>query len=46
MGVRAVREVEAGDVEAGAHKLAEDGGGAAGRAEGCDNFGAALRFLR
>ena len=40
LGVGAVREVEAGDVEAGADELAEDFDGATGRAEGGDDLGA------
>ena len=39
--VGAVREVEAGDVEAGADELAEDLDSAAGGAEGGDDLGAA-----
>ena len=41
LGVAAVREVEAGHVEAGADEIAEDGGGATGGAEGRDDLGAA-----
>lgn len=41
LGVRAVREVEASDVHAHAHEVAEGGFGVAGRADGADDFGAA-----
>ena len=41
LGVGAVGEVEAGDVEAGADELAEELGRAAGGAEGGDDLGAA-----
>ncbi len=44
LGVGAVGEVEAGDVEAGADQLAEDVGGAAGGAERGDDLGAAVGF--
>ena len=44
LGVGAVREVEAGDVEAGANELAEDVGSAAGGTEGGDDLGAASGF--
>ena len=40
----AVREVETGDIEPGADKLAEDIRGVRGRAEGSNNLGAAGSF--
>ena len=42
--VGAVREVETGDIEAGADELAEDFRSAGGRAEGSDDLGATGAF--